>query len=288
MGPRLWRLAMVVTVLVSAAGCGSSSTTPTSQLHLAARLDNVPTGTAKLSFNAATRRISLHIDVFGLTPDSVHAVHIHHGSCLAPTSKPLVSFPDITSDGAGDAKADVTATQPTPGGLPSDAYIDVHLVGAAELAAASAALSLPIACSDVPAKQPAPVVRLFANPGHKPFGTATATYDASGRSLTVHLVLGALPPRTAHAVFIHAGSCQVQGPVKYGLTDVTADDRGSADVNAALGDIAAAPPATGWYLTVHVGASSEILANGKPAALYQPALCGDFALAAATTASPTH
>jgi hypothetical protein len=37
-----------------------------------------------------------------------------------------------------------------------------------------------------------------------------------------------------------------------------------------------APPASGWYLTRHLGDSSNILKNGLPAPAFRPLLCANI------------
>jgi hypothetical protein len=99
-------------------------------------------------------------------------------------------------------------------------------------------------------------------------------YDPAAGTITVTLTASGLTPG-AHAAHIHIGSCMSQGPVQYMLMDFTADSGGQImhEVRTVTG-VTTPLPATGWYLNLHQGTSSNILAKrpadpGLPAA----ALC---------------
>ena len=89
-------------------------------------------------------------------------------------------------------------------------------------------------------------------------------YDPQARTITVTLTASGLTPG-AHAAHIHVGSCASQGPVQYMLMDFMANSRGQirAEVRTVTG-VTMPVPATGWYLNLHQGTSSNILANGQP------------------------
>jgi hypothetical protein len=260
------------------AGCGGGSPSPTSSpgLTTSAQLSNVPTGTAVISWDAATRKLSVKLAAYGLTPSSAHAVHLHATRCVGKQGAPTFSFPDVTADAAGAISAEVTATEPAPKGIPAGMEIDLHLVASPDLGKPPDTGSAPIACTDIPPTAATRVaVRLYPFPGEKPAGSATLGYDAGARALTVRVTGFGLAPGSAHAADIDLGSCQKQGEQRYTLKDTVADARGKVDVTTTLSGVDAAPPKAGWYLVLHQGSRSEILAAGKPAPLFRPILCGD-------------
>jgi hypothetical protein len=58
------------------------------------------------------------------------------------------------------------------------------------------------------------------------------------------------------------------------LASFTADSHGRIVTEARTVTGVSAPlPATGWYLNLHQGNSSNILANGQPTASFRPLLC---------------
>jgi hypothetical protein len=98
-------------------------------------------------------------------------------------------------------------------------------------------------------------------------------YDPAAGTITVTLTASGLTPG-AHAAHIHIGSCMSQGPVQYMLMDFTADSHGQImhEVRTVTGGTTPLP-ATGWYLNLHQGTSSNILANGQPTPAFRPLLC---------------
>jgi len=64
--------------------------------------------------------------------------------------------------------------------------------------------------------------------------------------------------------------------VVYPLPDLHADTTGNASVTTTLDNINSAPPATGWYLNIHMGSTSQILHDNKPTLLFAPITCGDI------------
>jgi hypothetical protein len=111
--------------------------------------------------------------------------------------------------------------------------------------------------------------------GARVTGDAQVIYNATNATLSVSIRARGFLPGTAHAVHIHAGSCQNQGAVLYMLPDLTADANGEIDTRMTLDGAAAALPASGWYLNIHQGSSAEILQNGEPALKFRPLLCAD-------------
>jgi hypothetical protein len=88
------------------------------------------------------------------------------------------------------------------------------------------------------------------------------TYNPAKKTLSVTVAASGLVAGSVHAVHIHSGSCEAQGPVKYPLSDLTASSTGAAQASTVLQDVDEAPPASGWYLNVHLGSNSQIEQNG--------------------------
>jgi hypothetical protein len=65
--------------------------------------------------------------------------------------------------------------------------------------------------------------------------------------------------------------------VQYVLMDFVADSAGRIvnQVRTVTG-VTTPVPATGWYLNLHQGNSSNILANGQPTANFRPLLCANI------------
>jgi hypothetical protein len=241
----------------------------------------MPTGTATLSWDPTTKLITAAIDAYGFTPSSAHAMHIHPGTCANQTQPPSVPFSDVTADPGGAIKQSVRSATPAPGGIPSGSYLNIHLAPGAELGSPTDVSFTPIACADIPAGSPStgPVtITLQAPPKHgqTPQGSVTLAYSAADHTLHVALQASALPPNSAHAVHLHAGSCKAQGDVIYPLPDLHSDTAGNASLTATVNNVNSPPPATGWYLNVHLGAMSQILDGNKPTLLFAPILCGNI------------
>ena len=72
------------------------------------------------------------------------------------------------------------------------------------------------------------------------------------------------------------GSCDSQGAVKYPLNDLVASPTGAAEATTVIQNVDQAPPASGWYINVHLGSSSQIEQNGQPTLYFQPIICGNI------------
>ena len=277
-------------MLATSAACGTQSqpsgptpgtSTPAApaQGALEVPLSTTPAGTATLSWNPANKQITAAVDMQGFTPSSAHAMHIHPGTCADQSKPPSVPFPDLTADAHGVVKQSVTS-DPVPGGLPGASYVNIHLAPMAHLGTPADVSFTPIACGDIPAGTPAagPVtltMHLPAKEGKTPSGSSTLTYDAASHTLRVALKVSGLAPNTAHAVHVHSGSCRAQGDVLYALPDLQADAAGDATASTTVPNVGSAPPATGWYVNVHLGPMSKILNGNNPTLLFAPILCGD-------------
>ncbi len=279
-------LLAVATACSSSTTSGSGSTTTSASSSSAGTsgapvtLATTPTGSVVLSWNPGTKVVTAAVDLSGLTPGSSHAMHIHPGNCADQSQPPSIPFPDITADATGVAKQTVTS-QPVAAGIPNGAYVNVHLAPMATLGNPGQLTFTPIGCGDIPAGTSAsgPVtVPVSAPPvkGTTPSGTVAMTYDAAQHSLHVDLTAAGLPPNSAHAAHIHKGSCTAQGDVLYPLPDLKADASGKASLSTTVNNVQTAPPASGWYVNLHMGPMDKILdSSNNPTLLFAPILCAN-------------
>ncbi len=112
--------------------------------------------------------------------------------------------------------------------------------------------------------------------GQHPQGSAKLTYDPAKKTLSVDATASGLVAGSAHAVRIHLGSCASQGAVKYPLNDLVASPTGTAETTTVIQNVGQAPPASGWYVNVHLASSSQIQQNGQPTLYFQPIICGNI------------
>jgi len=104
------------------------------------------------------------------------------------------------------------------------------------------------------------------------------TYDPANKTLGVDVTASGLVAGSDHAVHIHLGSCDSQGAVKYPLNGLVASPAGTAEATTVIQNVDQAPPASGWYINVHLGSSSQIEQMGSPPFISSPS-------SAATSAS---
>ncbi|HZB97245.1 MAG TPA: CHRD domain-containing protein, partial [Candidatus Sulfotelmatobacter sp.] len=84
--------------------------------------DQVANGTADLSIEGGQLKVS--ISAHGLTPNSLHAAHIHGGSCSSEGSV-VHPLPDLKADGGGNVST--TATIPGVTTIPGSGwYVNIH------------------------------------------------------------------------------------------------------------------------------------------------------------------
>jgi hypothetical protein len=264
------------TILFAAAGCAgsSSSVTPTTAsppVMGAAILVPMPAGTATLSRDPRSGRITIAFAVYGMALRSTHAVLLGSGSCVSPGDRVVAVFPDLAVNAYGAMNGYLTSRNKVST-IPAGSHLEIKLAPAAE--AISAPGSTQIACADITKANPRTPLTLTPFPGQKPVGTVTLTYFSAG-SLEIHIVARGLPPGTTHATYVHFGSCRQQSGVLYTVGDVTSDARGNVDVITTLRGITTPPPAQGWYADLHLVPVSGLEASGKPTLLFQPLLCGD-------------
>jgi hypothetical protein len=245
-------------------------------LHLRA----MPAGTVRVWRNPQGR-LEAQLSVYGLTPNSAHNVSIDGPASNALT--PEVRFPTVTADSMGRADVTLTAVN-SVASLAGGSRFSIRLgtypgldasqnLLAEELIAGSGAL---------PAHPQGAVSglhsRSFGPSGSylgRLHGWAKIAYSPGAHLLSVTMTAYGLPPG-AHAAHIHLGSCQSQGGVKYMLMDFQADSHGAiVNQTRTVSGVTSAPPATGWYLNLHLGNSGDILAKGMPTLNFRPELCAD-------------
>jgi hypothetical protein len=255
------RVATGVAVALAAAGVGlAGALTPASAQPAADTghhhrhaviehllLESMPEGIV------ATDAGAVRVLAFGFTPGSSHSV------VLTAPSGATQTIGTLTASGTGRASATFMAT------VNGGARLEILDGGAGTATIATA-----------PVDKESFRLLKAVEPGTPGLlsGFATLVYDPDADTLTITLTASGLSPG-AHAAHIHAGSCVNQGPVRYMLTDFTADQFGIIDneVRVVTG-VTSAPPASGWYLNVHQGTSASILdANGKPTIFFRPLLC---------------
>ncbi|WP_072688047.1 CHRD domain-containing protein [Rhodococcus marinonascens] len=261
------------------AASSATSASAAEQVLPTITLEDMPTGTASLSWDPDTMLVTAAIDMHGFTPSSSHAMHIHPGTCADQTQPPSVPFPDVVADASGAVEQTVVSAA-VPEGIPTESYLNIHLAPMAELGAPTDVSFTPIACGDIPADTAAagPAELEMQTPpleGQTPQGTATLTYDSDQQTLGVEVRASGLQPDSAHAVHVHSGSCAAQGPVVYPVPDLQADGSGEATTTITIDNVDAPPPATGWYVNVHMGSMNEIADDSGPTLLFAPIICGD-------------
>ena len=237
-----------------------------------ATLKHVPTGTADLTWDRATHDLTVKVSLVGLAPSSMHPEHIHTGSC-ANQGNVIYPLQTLAADAHGVATA-TTVVKNVTNGIPATGwYVNVHN---------GPGLStndqfLPIACGDVANSSAAQSVNVMltsappASMGESVSGTAQLML--SGTSLTVKLTLSGLEPNSMHAVHIHAGSCESQGPVVYPLNTVVADSSGNAsDTTTVTVANVTAVFTTSLYVNVHHSTALSTQTG------FDPIACGNVTL----------
>jgi Cu/Zn superoxide dismutase len=267
----------------SAASPGQATTTAAAPTPAAAPaaaqiivpLGNEPSGTVTLNWDPQTKFITAKMQMVGLAPGSTHAMHIHQGNC-ADQGDVLVPFLDVTADETGAINNSVMSAQPSETGLAAGTLLNIHLAPANEMGKPGSTSYMPISCADI---NPAASTTLTMAPlpqfGDHPQSQAILNYDPTAKTLTVTARATGLVAGSTHAVHIHSGSCDSQGEVKYPLNDLVAKSDGVAETTTVIQNVDQAPPASGWYVNVHLGAHDQIEKDGKPTLYFAPILCGN-------------
>lgn len=278
-------MAVVAVATATVAACNSTSTqSPTSTsaattvaagAPITVPLTSQPSGTVTLNWDPQTKNVTAALKMSGFTPGSSHAMHIHQGSCEAQGNV-LVPFPDVIADNAGAINTTVTSAQPSESGLAPGTLLNIHLAPADQLGSPDSLGYTPISCADItPAASTTLTMAPLPQAGRHPRGSTTLTYDSEKKTLSVTTTATGLPAGTAHAQHVHLGTCDSQGAVKYPLDDLVASATGAAEVTTVIQNVDQAPPATGWYVNVHLGSMSQIEQNGQPTLYFEPIICGD-------------
>jgi hypothetical protein len=202
-------------------------------------------------------------------------MHIQSGSCAEPGAV-LVPFPDVVADAAGSISTVVTSSLPAANGLAAGTLLNIHLGPSDQLGSPGSLGYTPISCGGITSAAPATLTMVPPPPAGQRQGAATLTYDPGNKTLTVKSTASGLAPGSSHAEHIHLGSCSAQGDVQYPLNDLVASPTGTAETTTVVQNVEQAPPATGWYLNVHLGSASQIEKDGNPTLYFQPILCGDI------------
>jgi CHRD domain-containing protein len=243
-------------------------------------LESMPTGTVRV-WRDLQGVLQVHLDLYGLTPGSSHTVSIDAPGSTA--LRPEVRFPAFGADSTGRANATLTAITGA-GALRAGSRVGVRLGSYASTASPGLPAEELIAQSAVlpgrpDGQQRAVIPRSYGPAGNyqgRLRGWAKISYSAATRTLSVTVTASGLPPG-AHAAHLHLGTCQDQGAVKYMLADYVANASGDiAGQTRTVSRVTAAPPSSGWYLNLHLGGSSAILANGMPTLSFRPELCADI------------
>ena len=224
----------------------------------------------------------LHLDAIGLTPNSPHEVDLVKAGCADEMRmgrmRSVMSMGTIMADAGGAVDTMISAPAPA---------MHTHrslliLLGTSPTGSNS---SMVVACASLHHQGGGSMLHSVTQTGMPTNGQARISYDPATQSLTVRVHATGFTPMSLHAAHIHQGSCQAQGGVLYMLQDLQANGNGVIDATRMVTGVMSAPPASGWYLNIHMGDSQNVLANGKPTLEFQPRLCGD--LAGAGTAGGT-
>jgi hypothetical protein len=230
-----------------------------------ARLKHSPGGTADLSWDSQSHKLTVKISLIGLAPKSSHAAHIHAGACAADGS---IVYPlnPVVADDKGDATTKTTI-EDVRGGIPTNGwYINIHNgLGMTPIE------HMPISCGNIfnsntmaGATQSVHVMME---------GSTAPNESASGEAepTVVNGKLAGLQPNSTHIAHIHAGKCAAQGPVLVMLNPVVADAQGEGVSVTPLDRVPSSPK--GLYVNVHMGAT---MADLSQPVFFNPIACGDM------------
>jgi hypothetical protein len=235
-------------------------------------LESMPTGMVTQTGDRAS--MALQVQASGLTPGSMHRVELVNGGCSQQgrRMRSVLSMGTLSADSGGAIDASLSA----PGRQMRSHRSLVLLLGTPPMGSGASRV---IACASLHGHWDGGATPLAGElgSGRSLAGSTQITYEATTGTLTIHVQASGFAPGSTHAAHIHQGSCAAQGPVVYMLSDLVADGNGNIDATRTLTDVMNAPPASGWYLNIHLGDSQTILANGQPTLAFQPMLCGDIA-----------
>src|ERR1700722_13002977 len=224
--------------------------------------------------------VTVHADMFGLTPGSSHRVDL-----VRPGRSAAIGFGTLTASSGGSA--DSTLRSGFAGRVPRGSRLVIRMgTGNGRVATEPIAVTRRLVR---PGRRPRRLIAVEVSPGGVSYGTprgrAAISYNASRQTLTVTVTASGVTPGP-HAAHIHLGSCQSQGPVKYMLRDLIASRRGRIVHAVQVFTHVTAPiPASGWYLNIHQGNSGNILSNGQPTIFFRPLICANIRPAPAASSS---
>ena len=233
-------------------------------------LGSMPTGTVTIH-RTAGHGLGIVLDAFGLTPGSAHEIALSTAPCSATAGGTGVHM--VQANGSGQLQSAFRVSGRKARGAESVAL----LLGTPGASGGGVSPNKVVACLNIP--QP---LQGFAQlPLKSKLGWAsqlsggfTVTYDAPAQTLTVDINARGFDPGSTHAAHIHQGTCQAQGGVVYMLPDLVADASGDIHAVRTVTGVTT-PPASGWYLNIHLGDSNQILSGGNPTLAFQPLLCAN-------------
>jgi hypothetical protein len=251
----------VLAALLAAAPAIASSATP---------LASMPRGTVTVH-RTASRGLAIGLNAFGLTPGSAHEVALSTTTCATATATPGVHV--VRADGMGQLNAGFQVGRRRSRGAESV----LLLLGTPGATGGGVSPNAIIACADIP--QPLHGVAQLALKsklgwGSRLAGGFTVSYDRVAQTLTVDISARGFVPGSTHAAHIHQGTCQAQGGVVYMLPDLVADASGDIHVTRTVTGVTTPPPASGWYLDIHLGDGNH--SGGNPTLAFQPLLCANI------------
>ncbi|HUA31570.1 MAG TPA: CHRD domain-containing protein [Streptosporangiaceae bacterium] len=269
--------AVVVLAPPTPAGAGTSGLGPNGSvavhetsavIHLSLR----PMPHGVITFGRAwNRQLTVHADIYGLTPGSSHNVDL-----FIPGRLRAVRFSRLTANGVG--QADSTLHSSFTGRMRTGSRLIVRMgTGSAGIAKNPIAETRRLRGAGCRRHR---LIAVEVGRGGTSFGPlrgrSTISYSARRHTLTVAVDASGLTPGP-HAAHIHLGSCMSQGPVLYMLKDLVANGRGQIRHAVRVFTKVSTPiPARGWYLNIHQGNSGNILRNGQPTIYFRPLLCANI------------
>ena len=232
------------------------------------KLSPMPQGT--IAFGKDSKgHVDVTVNAFGLTPGSTHEVRLMKGN------RTVATFSMLTANSMGQVK-DETLGSDYSGTLGSLQVAMLEGNGGDPVALSEIARTASYAGAKHTYKLiPVETGAKGQNWG-TPKGSAVIAYNRTAKMIMVTVNASGFTPGM-HAAHIHLGSCAAQGPVLSTLADFSANAKGQiVKETRMITDVTAAPPATGWYLNLHEGNSSNIMSNGRPTINFRPLLCANI------------
>lgn len=259
----------VALAVPATANASSGHVTPSWAVHLLP-LNAMPVGTVAFGRDRSNR-LTVSAVMHGLTPGSSHRVNL-----LASHRYYVIRFGALTANAVGQARATLTSNYTGPW-VPGMRLV-IHM-GTAHGSVARQRIAQTAVLGRFTTRWHRLTAVEYSYTGVSygtPSGVATVSYSSRRKTLTVTVNASGVTPGL-HAAHIHLGSCMSQGPVKYMLKDLPANRRGKiVNVVRVFPNVTTPIPASGWYLNIHQGNSSQILSNGNPTIYFRPLLCANI------------